>query len=205
MTKRIRAKNKIERRLQENLWGRPKSPYNKRQYGPGQHGPSRRRKQTDFGLQLQGKQKLKGYYGNIGERRFRRYYHEASRMKGDTGEHLIELLERRLDAVVYRAKFAPTVFAARQLINHGHVTVDGKRVNIASFHVREGMEVRIREKSRGLAIVIEAVALPEREVPDYLEVDHQAMSARFTAVPGSENVPYPVRMEPNLVVEYYSR
>ncbi|MGR4000898.1 MAG: 30S ribosomal protein S4 [Alphaproteobacteria bacterium] len=204
MTKRIRSKSKIERRLGENLWGRPKSPYNKRPHPPGQHW-QRRRKQTDFGLQLQGKQKLKGYYGNISERRFRRYYQEAARMRGDTGECLIELLERRLDTIVYRAKLASTVFAARQLINHGHILVDGKRVKIPSLSVKDGSTVNVRNKSRGLAIVLEATALPERDAPAYIEVDHKEMSAKFIHAPKLSDVPYPVRMEPNLVIEYYSR
>ena len=204
MTKRIQAKNKIERRLGENLWGRPKSPYNNRPYPPGQHG-QRRRKQTDFGVQLQGKQKLKGYYASISERRFRRYYEEASRRRGDTGERLVELLERRLDAVIYRAKFVPTMFAARQFISHGHVLVDGKRVTISSFSVRDGQLVQLREKSRNLAVVLESTVLPERDVPPYLEVDHKEMSVRFVHAPKPSDVPYPVRMEPNLVIEYYSR
>lgn len=204
MTKRIQAKYKIDRRLGENLWGRPKSPFNKRAYPPGQHG-QRRRRLTDFGTQLQGKQKLKGYYANITEKQFRRYYQEADRRRGDTGENLVELLERRLDAVVYRAKLVPTMFAARQLVNHGHVMVNGHRVTIPSFRVKEGAQVQLREKSRTLPFVLEATALGERDVPAYLEVDHKEMKVRFISTPKLVDIPYPGRMEPNLVVEYYSR
>ncbi|MGB1548269.1 MAG: 30S ribosomal protein S4 [Alphaproteobacteria bacterium] len=207
MTKRAQAKYKINRRLGLNLWGRPKSPVNRREYGPGQHGPSnqRRRKVSDFGAQLAAKQKLKGYYGNIGERQFRKMYEEAARLKGDTGERLIGLLERRLDVVVYRLKFVPTVFAARQFVNHGHVRVNGKRVTIPSYQVKEGDVVEVREKSRELALVLEAAQSPERDVPEYLEVDYKAMQGKFLRTPALGDVPYPVQMEPNLVVEFYSR
>ncbi len=204
MTKRIESKYKINRRLGANLWGRPKSPVNKRDYPPGQHG-QRRRKVSDFGTQLQAKQKLKGYYGSIGERQFRRYYQEAVRRRGDTGQNLIELLERRLDAVVYRAKFVPTVFAARQFVNHGHITVNGKRVNIPSYRVKDGDEIQIKAKSRELDLVLQGVESPERDTPEYLEVNHQDMKTRFVRGPKLEDVPYPVKMEPNLVIEYYSR
>ncbi len=205
MTKRISAKHKIDRRLGENLWGRPKSPLNDREYGPGQHGQRRRGKTSDFGIQLKAKQKLKGYYGNITERQFRRIYDEATRLRGDTSENLIGLLERRLDAIVYRAKFASTPFAARQLISHGHVKVNGRRVNIASYRCRQGDLVELQEKSRSLAVVLEANQSNERDVPDYLEVDHGKMTARLARVPQLSDVPYPVVMEPNLVVEFYSR
>ncbi len=206
MSKRIQAKYKIDRRLGENLWGRAKSPVNRRDYGPGQHGQmARRRKKSDFGLHLRAKQKLKGYYGNITEKQFRRIYDEADRRKGDTSENLIGLLERRLDAVVYRMKFVPTVFAARQFINHGHVMVNGRRVNIPSYRVNEGDVIEIRERSRQIGMVLEAVESPERDVPDYLEVDHKKMRGTFLRTPQLADVPYPVAMEPNLVVEYYSR
>jgi small subunit ribosomal protein S4 len=204
MTKRISSKYKICRRLGVNLWGRPKSPTNKREYGPGQHG-QRRRKPTDYGIQLAAKQKLRGYYGNITERQFRRIYAEAARVRGDTGENLIGLLERRLDAVVYRLKFVPTVFAARQFINHGHIRVNGQRVNIPSYRVREGDVIEIREKSREIGIVLEAVDSPERDVPAYLDVDHRKMNGTFIRTPEFAEVPYPVQMEPNLVIEYYSK
>ncbi len=204
MTKRLSSKYKICRRLGVNLWGRPKSPTNKRDYGPGQHG-QRRRKPTDYGIQLAAKQKLRGYYGNITEHQFRRTYAEAARLRGDTGENLIGLLERRLDAVIYRLKFVPTVFAARQFVNHGHIKVNGKRVNIPSYRVREGDVIEIKEKSRELGIVLEAVESPERDVPAYLDVDHRKMSGSFIRVPEFSEVPYPVRMEPNLVIEYYSK
>jgi small subunit ribosomal protein S4 len=203
MTKRLKSKYKINRRLGENLWGRPKSPVNRREYGPGQHG-QRRRKPSDFGIQLMAKQRLRGYYGNITEKQFRRIYAEASRKRGDTSEMLIGLLERRLDAVVYRMKFVPTVFAARQFVNHGHVMVNGRRVNIPSYQVREGDVIEVRERSKQLGFVLEAIDLPERDVPDYLEVDHAKMKGTFVRVPKLADVPYPVMMEPNLVVEYYS-
>jgi small subunit ribosomal protein S4 len=204
MTKRLQSKYKINRRLGANLWGRPKSPLNAREYGPGQHG-QRRRKPSDYGVQLMAKQKLKGYYGNISERQFRRYYEEASRRKGDTSEELIGLLERRLDAVVYRMKFVPTVFAARQFVSHGHVKVNGRRVNVPSYQVREGDVIEVKEKSREMALVLEAVQSAERDLPDYVEVDHKAMRGKFVRAPKLADVPYPVQMEPNLVVEYYSR
>ena len=185
--------------------GRAKSPLNKREYGPGQHGQRRKNKLSDFGTQLRAKQKLKGYYGDLTEKQFRRIYAEAERLRGDTGEMLIGLLERRLDAVVYRAKFVPTIFAARQFVNHGHVTVNGQRVNIASYRVKEGDVVSVRDKSRQLAIVLEAVGLAERDVPDYLDVDHNKMTATFVRTPALGDVPYAVQMEPNLVVEYYAK
>ena len=205
MTKRTESKFKINRRLGVNLWGRAKSPINKHDYGPGQHGQRRKQKPTDFGIQLMAKQKLKGYYGNIGEKQFRKYYDEAVRRKGDTSENLVELLERRLDAVVYRLKFALTPFAARQFINHGHIHVNGKRVNIPSFLVRDGDEIEVREKSKQLAVVLDSTQSNERDVPEYLDVDHRAMKGKFNRAPKLSDVPYPVQMEPNLVVEFYSR
>ncbi len=205
MTKRTSAKHKIDRRMGENIWGRPKSPVNRREYGPGQHGQRRKAKLSDFGLQLRAKQKLKGYYGDLTEKQFRRIYAEAERIKGDTGENLVGLLERRLDAVVYRAKFVATMFAARQFVNHGHVTVNGRRVNIASYRVKEGDVVQVREKSRQLAVLIEATQLAERDVPDYVDADHSKMSATFVRTPSLSDVPYPVMMEPNLVIEYYAQ
>ena len=204
MTKRLASKYKICRRLGVNLWGRPKSPTNRRDYGPGQHGQRRRRKVSDYGVHLAAKQKLKGYYGNIGERQFRRLYEEAVRRRGDTGETLIGLLESRLDAVVYRMKFVPTVFAARQFINHGHIQVNGRRVNIPSYRLRPGDTVEVRERSRELGSVLEAIDSTEREVPGYLEVDYKKMRGSFARTPEFAEVPYPVAMEPNLVIEYYS-
>jgi small subunit ribosomal protein S4 len=204
MTKRAESKYKINRRLGVNLWGRPKSPVNKREYGPGQHG-QRRKKATDFGTQLMAKQKMKGYYGNIGEKQFHKYYVEAVRRKGDTSENLIELLERRLDAVIYRLKFAVTPFAARQFVSHGHVLVNGKRLNIPSYSVRDNDVIEVKEKSKQLAMLLDATQSSERDVPEYLEVDHRAMKGRFTRAPKLSDVPYPVQMEPNLVVEFYSR
>lgn len=205
MTKRIRAKHKIDRRMGENIWGRPKSPLNKRESRPGQHGERRMSKLSDFGQQLRAKQKLKGYYGNINERHFRRLYAEAARLRGSTSENLIGLLESRLDAVVYRAKFVPTVFAARQFISHGHVKVNGRRVNISSYRVRVGDIVEIKEKSREMTLVLEATKSPERDVPDYIDADHSKYVAKLTRLPVLADVPFPVIMEPNLVVEFYSR
>jgi small subunit ribosomal protein S4 len=205
MTKRAEAKHKIDRRMGQNIWGRPKSPVNRREYGPGQHGQRRKGKLSDFGTQLKAKQKLKGYYGNISEKQFRKYYAEAIRLKGDSGANLIGLLERRLDAIVYRAKFVPTVFAARQFVNHGHVKVNGRRVNIASYLVKTDDVIEVKEASKQLVSVLEATRLAERDVPDYVEVDHTKMTAKLIRVPGPTEVPYPVLMEPNLVVEFYSR
>jgi small subunit ribosomal protein S4 len=205
MTKRSESKYKIDRRMGQNIWGRPKSPVNKREYGPGQHGQRRKGKLSDFGVQLRAKQKLKGYYANISERQFHSIYVEATRLKGDSGENLIGLLERRLDTVVYRAKFVPTMFAARQFINHGHVKVNGKRVNIASFKLKAGDVIEIKEASKQLAIVLESNALGERDVPDFIEADHGKQTAKFTRIPNLSEVPFPVMMEPHLIVEFYSR
>ena len=205
MTKRSEAKYKIDRRMGQNIWGRPKSPVNRREYGPGQHGQRRKGKLSDFGVQLRAKQKLKGYYANISERQFHGIYVEATRLKGDSGEHLIGLLERRLDTVVYRSKFVPTMFAARQFINHGHIKVNGKRVNIASYKLKAGDVVEVKEASKQLAIVLESNALAERDVPDFIEADHSKMTAKFTRIPALSDVPFAVQMEPHLIVEFYSR
>ena len=204
MSKRHSAKYKLDRRMGENVWGRPKSPINSRASGPGQHGQRRKSKVSDFGLQLRAKQKLKGYYGNITEKQFVRIYEEADRRKGNTSENLIALLESRLDAVVYRSKFVPTPFAARQFVNHGHVLVNGKRVNIASYRVKPGDVVSVRERSRHMALVLEALQSSERDTPDYITVDAKSMSATFVRAPELAEVPYPVKMEPNLVVEFYA-
>jgi small subunit ribosomal protein S4 len=205
MSKRHNAKYKIDRRMGESIWGRPKSPVNRREYGPGQHGQRRKGKMSDFGTQLKAKQKLKGYYGSISEKQFRRIYEEAIRLKGDSSANLIGLLERRLDAVVFRAKFVPTVFAARQFVNHGHVEVNGRRVTIPSYKVKPEDVIEVKEASKQLVVVLEAVGLAERDVPDYIEADHSKMTARFVRVPTLQDVPYAVQMEPNLVVEFYSR
>ena len=205
MSKRHSAKYKLDRRMGENVWGRPKSPVNRREYGPGQHGQRRKGKLSDYGVQLRAKQKLRGYYANISERQFRGIYAEAIRIKGDSGANLIGLLERRLDSIVYRAKFMPTMFAARQFINHGHVKVNGRKANISSMRLKVGDVVEVREKSRQLALVLEANQLAERDVPDYIEADHGKMTAKFARIPAVTDVPYPVQMEPHLVVEYYSR
>jgi len=205
VTKRTAAKYKLDRRMGENIWGRPKSPVNRREYGPGVHGQRRKAKLSDFGIQLRAKQKLKGYYGDLTEKQFRRIYTEAVRVSGDTGENLIGLLERRLDAVVYRSKFVPTVFAARQFVNHGHVTVNGKKVNIPSYRVKEGDVIEVREKSKQINMVLEAAVSQERDLPEYINVDQNKKSATFVRTPGLSDVPYPVMMEPNLVVEYYAK
>ena len=205
MTKRTTAKYKLDRRMGENLWGRPKSPVNKRSYGPGQHGQRRAKKLSDYGTQLQAKQKLKGYYGNITERQFHKYYVEAARRQGDTGENMIGLLERRLDAVVYRAKFVPTPYAARQLVSHGHVKVNGRRVTIPSYQVKEGDAIELTAKAKDLALVLEAAKSAERDVPDYVDADHNKMSAKFLRTPRLGDVPYAAQMAPHLIVEFYSR
>ena len=204
MTKRLNAKYKLDRRLGENIWGRPKSPVNKREYGPGQHGQRRKGKISDFGTQLRAKQKLKGYYANITERQFSKYYEEARRMTGDSSENLIGLLERRLDALVYRAKFAITMFAARQLVSHGHIKVNGKRVTIASILIKVGDTVELSEKAKEFPVVGEALATAERDTPDYVETNGKS-TAKLTRIPSLGDVPYPVQMQPALVVEYYSR
>ena len=205
MTKRMESKYKIDRRMGENIWGRPKSPVNRREYGPGQHGQRRKGKLSDYGVQLRAKQKLRGYYGNISEKQFRGIYDEAIRMRGDSGANMIGLLERRLDAVVFRAKFVPTVFAARQFVNHGHIKVNGRRVNIPSYRVKVGDVIEVKDKSKELPLVLEAVALAERDVPDYIEVDAGKRTAKLARIPVLSDVPYAVQMEPHLVVEYYSR
>ena len=205
MTKRTQAKYKIDRRMGENIWGRPKSPVNSRDYGPGQHGQGRRSKLSDYGIQLRAKQKLKGYYGDITEKQFKRIYKDADRQRGDTGAILVGLLESRLDALAYRAKFVPTIFAARQFVNHGHVTVNGKKVNIPSYRVKAGDVVEIREKSRQIPMVIQGIDSKERDIPEYLALENNGTKVTFLRAPVLDEIPYPVVMEPNLIVEFYSR
>ena len=205
MTKRLNSKHKVDRRLKANLWGRPKSPFNKRDYGPGQHGQGRKGKLSDYGTQLQAKQKLKAYYGNINERQFRNIYRKALSTRGDTTENLIALLESRLDTVIYRAKFALTVFSARQMINHGHITVNKKRVNIASYVVKDTDLIEVREKSKKLTFIDGSLQSKEREVPEYIQLDDKNKTAKLVRVPKFSEVPFPVIMEPSLVIEYYSR
>ena len=205
MTKRVAQKHKIDRRLSVNLWGRPKSPFNLRKYRPGQHGQKHTGKLSDYGVQLNAKQKLKGYYGNLNERQFRNCYKEAIRQKGDSGENLIAILERRLDTIVYRSKFVPTVFAARQFINHGHVKVNGKRVNIASCLLKEGDVVEVKDKSKEMALVVESMKSQERDIPGYITVDEKKCSSTFVRTPQFAEVPYATQMDPKLVSEYYSR
>ena len=204
MSKRTSAKHKLDRRVGENVWGRPKSPINRRDYGPGMHGQRRKGKPSDFGIQLMAKQKLKGYYGDISEKQFKRIYTDASRKRGNTSENLIGFLESRLDAVVYRAKFVPTIFAARQFVNHGHVRVNGVRTNIPSYRCKPGDVIELRDKAKSMALVLEAIESPERDVPEYVDVDYKKMAATFTRVPEFAEVPYPCTMEPNLVIEFYS-
>ena len=205
MTKRVAQKHKIDRRLSVNLWGRPKSPFNLRKYRPGQHGQKHTGKLSDYGVQLNAKQKLKGYYGNLNERQFRNCYKEAIRQKGDSGENLIAILERRLDTIVYRSKFVPTVFAARQFINHGHVKVNGKRVNIASCLLKEGDVVEVKDKSKEMALVVESMKSQERDIPGYITVDEKKCSSTFVRTPQFAEVPYATQMDPKLVIEYSSR
>tara|TARA_B100000287_G_C20593488_1_gene765181 strand:- start:551 stop:1168 length:618 start_codon:yes stop_codon:yes gene_type:complete len=205
MTKRLNSKHKVDRRLKVNLWGRPKSPFNTRAYPPGQHGQTKSAKPSDFGIQLNAKQKLKSYYGNINERQFRNLYKKAIMKKGNSAENLIGLLERRLDAVVYRSKFSTTIFGARQLINHGHIKVNGKKVNISSYQLKEEETIEVRDKSKKMALIDVALANKEREVPEYLQVDENNRKVKFVRIPKFEEVPYPVVMEPSLVIEYYSR
>ena len=204
MTKRLKSKHKVDRRLKVNLWGRPKSPFNTRAYAPGQHGQSRKGKPTDYGVQLNAKQKLKSYYGNINERQFRNIYRKAIKKKGDTTENLIALLERRLDTIVYRGKFAPTVFSARQLINHGHIKVNKKKVNISSYLVKESDIIEVKDNSKKLNIIEGSISSKERDVPEYIELDNKNKSVKLIRIPKFSEVPYPVIMEPNLVIEYYS-
>jgi len=205
MTKRLQSKHKVDRRLNVNLWGRPKSPFNSRNYPPGQHGKSRRGKPSDFGTQLQAKQKMKFYYGNMNERQFRNIYRKAIQKKGNTTENLIGFLERRLDIVIYRAKFASTVFSSRQLINHGHIKVNGKKVNIPSYLVKIDDTIEVKDKSKEMNSIVGALVSKEREVPDYIQADEKNKKAKFSRVPKFSEVPYPTIMEPNLVIEYYSR
>ena len=205
MTKRIKAKHKVDRRLKVNLWGKPKSPFNTRNYPPGQHGQSKKGKPTDYGIQLNAKQKLKSYYGNINERQFRNIYRKAIKKRGDSTENLVGLLETRLDTVVYRSKFAPTVFAARQLINHGHFRVNKKKVNVSSYIVREDDVIEIKDKSKSLTIIEGCLSSKERDVPEYIQLDIKNKTAKLVRVPKFADIPYPTLMEPKLVIEYYSR
>jgi len=205
MTKRSASKHKVDRRLKVNLWGRPKSPFNSRNYPPGQHGKSKRGKLSDYGIQLEAKQKMKFYYGNMNERQFRNVYLKAIKKKGNTSENLVGILERRLDTIIYRAKFAITVFAARQLINHGHVKVNGKKVNIPSYLVKPEDSIEIRDKSKDLTIVTTSISTKERDVPEYIQMDEKNKKAKLIRVPKFSEIPFPTMMEPNLVIEYYSR
>jgi small subunit ribosomal protein S4 len=205
MTKRLASKHKVDRRLKVNLWGRPKSPFNSRDYAPGQHGKSRKGKPSDYGIQLQAKQKMKFYYGNMNERQFRNTYRKAMNQKGNTSENLVAFLERRLDTVIYRAKFATTVFSARQLINHGHIKVNGKKVNIPSYLVKAEDTIDIRDKSKDIVVIEGSIVNKEREVPEYIQMDEKNKKAKLIRIPKFDEVPYPSIMEPNLVIEYYSR
>ena len=205
MTKRLKSKHKVDRRLKANLWGRPKSPFNTRNYPPGQHGQSKKGKPTDYGIQLNAKQKLKSYYGNINERQFRNIYRKAINKRGDSTENLVGLLETRLDTVIYRSKFAPTVFAARQLINHGHFRVNSKKVNVSSYRVREDDVIEIKDKSKSLTVIEGSLSNKDRDVPEYIQLDSKNKTTKLVRVPKLSEIPYPVLMEPKLVIEYYSR
>ena len=205
MTKRLASKHKVDRRLKVNLWGRPKSPFNSRNYPPGQHGKAKKGKLSDYGTQLEAKQKMKFYYGNMNERQFRNVYRKAIQKKGNTTENLVGFLERRLDTVAYRAKFATTVFSARQLINHGHIKINGEKVNIPSYLVKAEDTIEIKDKSKDIVAIVGALVSKEREVPDYIQMDEKNKKATLIRIPKFSEVPYPVIMEPNLVIEYYSR
>ena len=205
MTKRHESKHKVDRRLRVNLWGRPKSPFNTRNYPPGQHGKAKRGKPSDYGTQLEAKQKMKFYYGNMNERQFRNIYRKAIQKKGNTTENLVSFLESRLDTVIYRAKFAPTVFSARQLINHGHIKVNGKKVNIPSYKVKAEDNIEVKDKSKKLTVIVGSLVNKEREIPDYIQMDEKNIKAKFIRVPKFSEIPYPTIMEPNLVIEFYSR
>ena len=205
MTKRLASKHKVDRRLKVNLWGRPKSPFNSRNYPPGQHGKSKRRKPSDYGTQLEAKQKMKFYYGNMNERQFRNVYRKAIQKRGNTSENLVAFLESRLDTVIYRAKFAITVFSARQLINHGHIKVNGKKVSIPSYMVKAEDSIEVKEKSKEIANITGALTSKEREVPEYIQMDEKNKKAKLIRIPKFSDIPYPTIMEPNLVIEYYSR
>ena len=205
MTKRLSSKHKVDRRLKVNLWGRPKSPFNSRNYPPGQHGKSRRGKPSDYGTQLEAKQKMKFYYGNMNERQFRNVYRKAIQKRGNTSENLVAFLESRLDTVIYRAKFAITVFSARQLINHGHIKVNGKKVSIPSYMVKAEDSIEVKEKSKEIANITGALTSKEREVPEYIQIDEKNKKAKLIRIPKFSDIPYPTIMEPNLVIEYYSR
>jgi len=205
MTKRLASKHKVDRRLKVNLWGRPKSPFNSRNYPPGQHGKSKRGKPSDYGIQLEAKQKLKFYYGNMNERQFRNVYRRALQKRGNTTENLVGFLERRLDTVIYRAKFATTVFSARQLINHGHIKVNGKKVDIPSYLVKSEDTIEVRDKSKDMTAIVGSLVSKEREIPDYIQTDEKNKKAKLIRVPKFSEIPYPSIMEPNLVIEYYSR
>jgi len=205
MTKRLASKHKVDRRLKVNLWGRPKSPFNSRNYPPGQHGKARKGKPSDYGIQLEAKQKMKFYYGNMNERQFRNVYRKALQKKGNTTENLVGFLERRLDTVIYRAKFAPTVFSARQLINHGHIKVNEKKVNIPSYLIKSGDVIEVKSKSKDMTTIVGSLVSKEREIPDYIQMDEKNKKAKLVRVPKFSEIPYPTIMEPNLVIEYYSR
>ncbi len=205
MTKRVNAKKKFSRKLGGSLWGQAKDPYLKRNYKPGQHGASSKGRVSDYGTQLKAKQRMKFYYGNISEKQFFNTFSLAEKSKGDVSENFVGLLESRLDVIVYRANFVPTVFAARQFVSHKHVTVNGKIVNIASYRAKIGDVVQVREKSRTLALVIDAQQKMERDIPSYMMLDKDNLSAKLTEKPTFAEVPYPIEMQPHFITEFYSR
>jgi small subunit ribosomal protein S4 len=180
-----------------------KCGYERRSYPPGQHGQNRRRKRSDYGEQLREKQKVKRLYG-IAERQFRGYYHRAVRTKGKSGDVLVQLLERRLDNVVYRMGFASDHAEGRQLVRHGHFTVNGKRVNIPSYLVRPNDVVQVRESSKTIARINEALAAVDRRgVPQWIALDKDNFKGQVTQLPAREDVTLPIREQ--LIIELYSK
>ena len=198
-------KNKLSRQMGENIWGKDNCPTINREYGPGQHGPKGVRRRSDYGVQLREKQKLKGYYGNIGEKQFRNIYKDAFAQKGDTSENLLILLESRLDAIVYRANLVSTVFSARQVVNHKHVTVNGSVVNIPSYRCKPGDEIVVKEKSRAIPLILDSVQKLERDVPEYISLNSKEFKVTYIRYPSSDEIPYATIMSPGSVVEFYSR
>ena len=206
MAKINTPRGKLVRKFGENIFGNPKYDrlLNRKPYGPGQHAQTRRGKISNYGTQLQEKQKIKFMYGLL-EKQFRITFKKAEKLKGETGTNMLQLLESRLDTVIYRAKFAPTVFAARQMINHGHIKVNKKRVNISSYVVKSSDLIEIRDKSKKLTVIDGSLQSKERDVPEYIQLDNKNKTAKLVRIPKFSEVPYPVIMEPNLVIEYYSR
>lgn len=190
------------RRVGQPLCGSPKCPALKRPYPPGQHGKDGRRRVSEYGKQILEKQKLKFIYG-VQERQLRRYLEMARKARGRTGERLLQLLESRLDNIVYRLGFAASLPAARQLVSHGHIEVNGKKVDIPSYIVEVGDVVAVREKSRNLDPVVQSIESRAGNVPDYLSLDAEARRGVLLRVPSKEEIPVPV--DDNLIIEFYAR